>query len=138
MIVVDSSAVMAVLLGEPAAAAVNEVSFGDDEFCMAATTRLELHIVVTRRIGVGGIAELETWLRAAAIAEVAFTSRHREIAAEAFYRYGKGRHRAGLNFGDCMSYAVAADLDAPLLYVGDDFTQTDVRSALAGPTGSGA
>lgn len=127
---------MAVLLGEPAAPAVNDVSFGDDELGMAATTRLELHIVVTRRLGVGGIAELETWLREAAIAEVAFTSRHRLIAAEAFDRYGKGRHRAALNYGDCMTYAVAAELDVPLLFVGDDFVHTDIRSALADPAGA--
>jgi len=58
------------------------------------------------------------------------TVEHAEIAREAYRRFGKGRHRAGLNFGDCFSYALAAARDLPLLYVGNDFTQTDLIPAI--------
>lgn len=133
----DSSAVMAVLLQESQAAKVNEVVFGLNEVCMGAPTRLELAIVATNRLGLDGLRDLDRWMDEARMDVVEFTQHHQEIAFEAFYRFGKGRHRAGLNFGDCMSYAVAAHLGAPLLFVGEDFVHTDLRSALPS-TGSGS
>lgn len=64
------------------------------------------------------------------ISVVSWNDSHASIAADAFVRFGKGRHDAKLNFGDCMSYALAKSLDAPLLYKGDDFSKTDIKSAL--------
>jgi ribonuclease VapC len=65
-----------------------------------------------------------------AIRIVSFTERHATVAADAYVTYGRGRHPASLNFGDCMTYATARLADAPLLFVGDDFSQTDLPSAL--------
>jgi len=73
--------------------------------------------------------EIARSLRRLQIQVIPFTEEHFDAAAEAFLRYGKGRHPAALNFGDCMSYAVAALSGLPLLYTGNDFAQTDIRAA---------
>ncbi len=129
MIVVDSSALEAVLFGEPEALKVaDRLACGDA--LLAAPTRLEIGIVIEARSGSDGVRRLESLLMAAAIQVVDFTPEHATAALEAFRRYGKGRHRAGLNFGDCMSYSLAKSMDVPLLFVGDDFTHTDIAIAL--------
>lgn len=129
MIVVDSSAVAAVLFGEPEAQAVAEL-LGAGEVVMGAPTRLEIGMVIEARSGSDGVRNLEALLRAASIEVVPFTPDHATAALEAFRRYGKGRHPAGLNVGDCLSYAVARSMGAPLLFVGGDFSSTDIDSAL--------
>ena len=95
----------------------------------SAATLVELSIVVQARFGAEGQADLELFLRTAQVEIVSFNREQAELARTAFARYGKGRHRAGLNLGDCFSYALARFLDEPLLFKGDDFVHTDLRSA---------
>ncbi len=93
---------------------------------------VELSLVVAGRHGdAATLAFLDRFLQAAAIELRPVDESQARLAREAFLRFGKGRHPAGLNFGDCFSYALARTLDAPLLFVGNDFGQTDVRAALA-------
>lgn len=93
---------------------------------------VELSLVVAGRHGdAATLAFLDRLLQAAAIEFHPVDASQARLAREAFLRFGKGRHPASLNFGDCFSYALAGTLDAPLLFVGDDFGQTDVRAALA-------
>ncbi len=94
---------------------------------IGAPTRVELHLVARGRLGPTGVAKVERILKAVAIAVIPFDARMEAIAREAFDRYGSGRRR--LNYGDCLSYAVAKALDAPLLYKGLDFEATDVTHA---------
>lgn len=97
---------------------------------IGAPTLLETAMVLISRQGAAGVPALPRFLERQLVAPVAFDARHAEAAARAFVRYGKGRHPAGLNFGDCMAYAMAKVADAPLLFVGDDFARTDVEAAL--------
>lgn len=127
--VVDSSALAAVLFGEPGALAVAG-RLAEGAAVLGAPTRVEIGMVIEARGGSDGVRKLESLLRAAAIEIVGFTPDHAAVALEAFRRYGKGRHSAGLNLGDCMSYAMAKSMNAPLLFVGDDFIHTDIASAL--------
>jgi ribonuclease VapC len=92
-------------------------------------TYLETAIVTEAIYGRNGFHHLKLFLTTASIEIVAFDKQQAEIAADAFYRFGKGRHKAGLNYGDCFSYALAIQTDEPLLFKGDDFVHTDVRSA---------
>ena len=86
-------------------------------------------ITLSRR-GDIGLAELNALFTDAHVTTVPLNERHAALALEAFRRFGKGRHRAGLNYGDCMSYALAQATGLPLLFKGDDFVHTDVRSAV--------
>ena len=126
--IVDTSAVMAILLGEPTAAELaHEILTCEGRARMSAPTRVETAVVAHRRLALGAeplIAELD-------IETVPFTQEHSEVAAEAYRRFGKGSGSpARLNLGDTYSYALARVTGAPLLYVGDDFTHTDVVPAL--------
>jgi ribonuclease VapC len=96
---------------------------------ISAGTYLETAIVAEARYGRNGFHHLKLFLTTASIETVAFDKEQAEIAADAFYRFGKGRHTAGLNYGDCFSYALAIQTDEPLLFKGDDFVHTDVSSA---------
>lgn len=129
MIVVDSSALAAILFGESNADDVATRLTADDAV-MAAPTRLEIGMVIEARSGSDGVRKLDALLRATALEVVEFSPGQALLALDAFHRFGKGRHRAGLNFGDCISYATAKSLYAPLLFVGDDFIHTDIESAL--------
>jgi ribonuclease VapC len=94
----------------------------------AAPSLLEAHMVFVSR---GGKAEhLQSFLNSIGIEALPFTGDHLQTARKAFDRYGKGRHPAALNFGDCMAYAAASLARLPLLFIGDDFTKTDISSAL--------
>jgi ribonuclease VapC len=86
-------------------------------------------IELSRRRGQDAGPWLRSFLRNADAEVVPFTEEHLDAAIDAFLRFGKGRHRAALNFGDCMAYAVAAVAGMPLLYTGDDFAQTDIPAA---------
>jgi ribonuclease VapC len=96
---------------------------------MSAVSRLETAIVVEARKGETGAKSLAELLAVSEIEVVPFDSGQAEIALDAWRRYGKGRHQAGLNLGDCASYALAAVLNRPLLFKGDDFTKTDIAEA---------
>ncbi|MEY3703573.1 MAG: hypothetical protein RLZZ561_1193 [Pseudomonadota bacterium] len=130
MIVVDTSAIMAILNGEPEAAAITDLLSSADDLIMAAPTQFELLMVAIGRKDAPGRDMAETLLAHFNMLVVPWTDEHARLAADAFLRFGKGRHKAALNFGDCMSYALAKSVDAPLLFKGKDFAETDVKAAL--------
>lgn len=130
-IVVDSSALAAIVLGEPDAllyAAALAAHAGDIR--ISAATAVEVKIVLQARQGVEAVRDLELLLTEVDADVVPFDARQAELAVAAWNRFGKGRHSAALNFGDCFSYALSKHLGAPLLYKRDDFSRTDVASAL--------
>ena len=94
---------------------------------MSAVSYAEASIVLVARRGVGTESELDRMLYEASVAIVPLSVTQAKMAREAFVRFGKGRHPARLNFGDCFSYALARQKDEPLLFKGDDFTHTDVK-----------
>ena len=125
MIVVDSSAVLAVLFDEPERAAV-ESRLVEGPCVMSAATRVELGIVVEARKGPAGTQLLEELLTRLGVEVLPVDDPQVHEAIVGWRRFGKGRHPAGLNYGDTFSYALARTLGQPLVFVGDDFTQTDV------------
>lgn len=125
MIVVDTSAIVAVLFGEAGSAELERHLLGD-RCVMSAATRVELGIVIETKTGSAGTQLLEELLGRVEIEVVPVDSDLAEEALVCWRRFGKGRHRAGLNFGDTFSYALSRRLGQPLLFVGDDFSQTDV------------
>jgi len=129
--VIDTSAIVAILFGEPDQRRYDEAIEADLIRMISAVTRVELTFVIEGRKGHAGREHLEQFLRLTGIETVAVTKQQTEIAIDGFRRFGKGRHRAGLNIGDCFSYALATTMDLPLLFKGDDFIYTDVRPALA-------
>ena len=132
MIIIETSALIAILFDEPEALQFRIAIEEADRRIISAVSLLETGIVMRARQGPQAIAVLEDYLTRAMI-EVAFFDRiQASIAIAAFDRYGKGIDPATrLNFGDCASYALAKSLNAPLLYKGDDFTGTDVLSAIS-------
>lgn len=128
--VVDTSAVVAILLREPEADQFNKALTATPVQLLSAITRAELYFVIEGRKGEAGRVDLERLLQAAGLDVESVTPRHAEIATDAFRRYGKGRHRAGLNTGDCFSYALATAMDHELLFKGHDYIHTDIRPAL--------
>lgn len=86
-------------------------------------------MVIEKQLGPEGMRQVDAFLRRAAITIEPVTVEQGNLARQAFLDFGKGRHKAGLNFGDCFAYALARDLDEPLLFKGKDFAQTDIRSA---------
>jgi ribonuclease VapC len=96
---------------------------------VSAGNALEAGIVIEARLGEVGGRDLDLYLHKLDIEVVAFTPRQVNLARKAYRRFGKGRHPAGLNFGDCMAYALARDTGEPLLFKGNDFTRTDVIAA---------
>lgn len=128
MIVADISAFAAVLFNEPDAQRYAEALMDSPVVVVGAPTVLELRSVLYRRFGSGFMLKAEVLLTAPSIQIVDWNETHLPLATDALARFG-GRP-ARLNFGDCMVYAVAKALDAPLLYKGKDFARTDIRSAL--------
>ena len=124
--VIDTSAVVAILFNEPEAAAFEHNIAGDPVRLMSAATLVEAAIVVERRLGDAGGRELDLLLHKAQIEVVPFTSDQAEVARRAYRLYGKGRHVAGLNYGDCFAYALSKTSGEPLLFKGNDFARTDV------------
>lgn len=96
---------------------------------IGAPTMVECVIVVGRARGEAGILRLSDFLHRLGIEIVPFDEPHVDGATEAFIGFGKGRHPAALNYGDCMTYAIARRADRPLLFVGEDFAQTDIQAA---------
>ncbi len=125
--VIDTSAVIAIFLEEPTAERLSRATRAAPTRRISAASVVEAGIVVQGRFGDTGEAKLDRLLGHLEVEVVPFTERHAELARSAFRRFGKGRHPAGLNFGDCFSYALARALDEPLLFVGDDFSHTDVE-----------
>ena len=128
--VVDTSALLAVLLGEPERDPFIAVLADAQDPLISAATLVESSIVMRAKTGDHGVADLDDLLAAAAVRCVAVDDVQAHLARDAFARYGKGRAAAGLNFGDCFSYALARATDRPLLFKGDDFRRTDVTPAV--------
>lgn len=125
-IVVDTSAVMALLTGEPSGGQVAHAMDVADNASMSAATLVELGIVLEARLGPVGAAVVERFLRAGHVRVVDVDRDTADAAVSGWRRYGKGRHPAGLNYGDCFVYALASMESASILCVGDDFALTDV------------
>jgi len=128
--VLDTSALVAVLQDEPERRTFNEVIEAANACYLSAATWVEVSIVVESRYGAEGLRQLDLFLERAGVEMMAVDAEQAKLARTAFSRYGKGRHAAGLNYGDCFSYALARALAEPLLYKGDDFERTDVASAI--------
>ena len=131
MIVVDTSALIAILGREPDAALYAEAIAEADSPLISAATLLELHIVMLNRHGGRAGQLVDRLIQDAGFQIEHFTAQHLELAREAYARYGKGRNSAGLNYGDCFSYALAKATGLPLLFKGSDFAKTDLVAALA-------
>lgn len=128
--VIDTSAIIAILFQEPEAAQFSAAIEGDATRLMSAASVLEASIVVEAASGETGGRELDLLLYKAGIEIAAVTADQVELARRAYRAYGKGRHAAGLNYGDCFAYALAKASAEPLLYKGDDFARTDIAPAL--------
>lgn len=126
--VVDTSAVVAVLFGEPGAEGV-EHKLMDAPGIMSAATRVELGIVVEARAGPAGAQLLEELLARVGVRVEPVDQGLADEALVCWRRFGRGRHPAGLNYGDTFSYALARRMGLPLLFVGEDFARTDVQAA---------
>lgn len=124
-VVVDTSAAVAVLIDEPGAEWLRCELAEARRSVMPAATYLELGMVIESRFGPTGTGVAARFIRDAEIEVIEVTARAAERALEGWRRFGKGRHPAGLNFGDCSVYGTAAELDLPILCTGNDFAQTD-------------
>ena len=130
--VVDTSALCAVMFREPSRERFLNLLASIEEKVISSVTVLELKTVVMGRFGPHEAGTVDDLLASLDILEIAFTPAQGRLAAESMALYGKGRHPAGLNFGDCASYALARQRDDGLLFQGDDFALTDVRAATGG------
>jgi ribonuclease VapC len=124
--VIDTSVLVAVLFGEPEAVRLAEAIAQDSIRLISTASVLEASLVVESELGEAGGRELDLLLLKAAIETVPFNAEQLAIARDAWRRYGKGRHPAGLNYGDCFSYALSQATGEALLFKGGDFSQTDV------------
>ena len=127
--VLDTSALLAMLLAEPERDAYIALLSSEDDPLVSAATIVEASIVMHAKTGSAGVRDLDELLIAAGARCVAVDEQQARLARDAFARHGKGRAPAGLNFGDCFSYALARAADRPLLFKGNDFNQTDVTPA---------
>ena len=130
--VIDTSALVAMLTNEPEAERFETAVEADHVRLMSTASYLEAAIVIETRFGEPGGRELDLWLHRAAVDLVSVDSDQADAARVAYRTYGKGLHRAGLNYGDCFSYALAKVSGHPLLFKGADFARTDIRGVLAG------
>ncbi len=126
--VVDTSALVALLTMEPESARLAAALESDPIRLISAATVVETGLVIESRYGSAGSRELDLLIAKAGLSIESVTPQQAELVREAWRRYGKGRHSAGLNFGDCFSYALARMTGEPLLFKGDDFTHTDITA----------
>jgi ribonuclease VapC len=129
--VIDSSAIIAILLNETERSVFMQAIAGDSRRLMSALSVVEIGMVALSRLGEAGVERAARLLDAYSIEIVPVSHRQAQLALEAHTLFGKGRHPARLNMGDCCSYALARETGEPLLFKGNDFTQTDIRPALA-------
>jgi ribonuclease VapC len=127
--VIDTSALIAILLGEPEAISFSRAVADESRKLISAFNVLETEIVIEAKKGEAGGRELDLLLHRAQIEVVAMNADQAELARTAWRKYGKGNHPAGLNIGDCCAYALAKYSGEPLLYKGNDFSQTDIQPA---------
>jgi len=125
--VIDTSAILAILLQEPAADRLMSAVEADRTRLVSAATVVEASLVLLGRYGEAGDPPLDRLLRGIGAEIVPVGEEQVALARDGALRFGRGRHPAALNFGDCFSYALSVERDEPLLFVGDDFSQTDVE-----------
>jgi ribonuclease VapC len=128
-VILDSSAVVSVLLREPGHEGLEAKMREAGLLAIGAPTLVETRTVMVRRHGAPGLKEVDRFFEGLATEVIPFDGEHADAAGEAAIRFGKGRHPAKLNYGDCMTYATARIADEPLLFIGNDFAQTDIRAA---------
>lgn len=128
--VLDTSALLALLLDEPEAEEFRTAVEEDSTRLVSAATLLETALVIEARKGEPGGRELDALIDKADVIVVPVDAEHVSEARRAYRRFGKGRHEAGLNFGDVFAYALARSAGEPLLFKGTDFAKTDIRRAL--------
>lgn len=127
--VIDTSAIVAILRSEPEAARLEGALVSDSIRLVPATCVLEARMVLVSRRGEHALAEIDLWLRKIEADIIPVDAELVDLATQAWLTYGKGRHPAALNFADCLSYALAKRADEPLLFIGKDFAQTDIEAA---------
>lgn len=128
--IVDTSALAAILFGEPEAAFYTRLIHEADRCSMSAGSFLELSILIESQIGPAAGRQCDVFFSRAGIIIEPFTVEQAHLARQAFLDFGKDRHPAGLNFGDCYSYALAKATGEPLLFKGGDFRKTDIQGVL--------
>ena len=128
MIVIDTSAIIAIATNEPDARRLIKTINAQDELLISAATLTELLVVAARK---GALQEVEEFLRDFGHRTTDVTEDLTRRAGAAYLQWGKGFHPAGLNFGDYFAYALAKERDCPLLFIGNDFSKTDIKPALA-------
>ena len=128
--ILDTSALVAVLFGEPEAEVYIQLIHDADRCLISAGSFVELSIVLESQAAPAAARQCEMFFRRAGIVIEPFTVEQAYLARQAFHDFGKGRHAAGLNFGDCFAYALAKVTGEPLLFKGDDFRRTDIASIL--------
>ena len=124
--VLDTSAILAILQDEPERRKFNEAIEAAETRSLSTASFVECSMILESRYGPDGVRALDLFISKAHIALAPVDEEQANLARRAFREYGKGRHRAGLNYGDCFSYALAFALNEPLLFKGDDFLRTDV------------
>jgi ribonuclease VapC len=127
--ILDTSALVAILYDEPEGAGFARLIHDADDCHISVASFVELCMVVESQLGPDGARQVDALVRRAGITIEPVTVEHGLLARQAFLDYGKGRHRAGLDFGDCFSYALAKAKGEPLLFKGNDFSQTDITAA---------
>lgn len=128
--ILDTSALAAILFGEPEAARYTQLIHDTDRCLISATNFVELAIVIEGQIGPDAGRQCDVFFRRAGILIEPVTVEQAHLARQAFLDFGKGRHAAGLNFGDCFAYALAKVTGEPLLFKGQDFSKTDIKAAV--------
>ncbi|MES0170804.1 type II toxin-antitoxin system VapC family toxin [Mesorhizobium sp. M0027] len=127
--VIDTSAVVAILRSEPEAPRLERALVSDPIRLIPATCVLEARMVLVSRRGEHALAEIDLWLRKIEPDIIPVDSELVDLATQGWLTYGKGHHPAPMNFADCLSYALAKRADEPLLFIGKDFSQTDIEAA---------
>ena len=128
--ILDTSALAAIFFDEPEAQRFTQIIHDAERCLISAGTFVELSIVLEAQIGSDAVRQCEMFFRRGGIVIEPFTVEQAHLARQAFHDFGKGRHPAGLNFGDCFAYALAKYTGDPLLFKGSDFKKTDIVSAL--------
>jgi ribonuclease VapC len=128
--VLDTSAIIAVLFDEPDAEVLERRIVDDSVRLVSAASVVEATIIIESRLGDTGGREFDLWLQRASIEIVPVDLEQTEMARRGWRRFGKGRHPARLNYGDCFSYALAVTRDEPLLFKSNDFARTDVKRCI--------
>ena len=128
--IIDTSAVLAILFAEDDARRFADAIASAEVRLISAANYLEAGIVVDNHIGTAAGRQLDVLITRAKVEVAAVTREHADIARQAYLDFGKGNHPARLNFGDCFAYALSKTTGQPLLFKGDDFTKTDVETAL--------